>query len=105
MPAHLLLDPVADVGEAPTRVSHPEVVHPAPQNRVNSLNDQLYRLRPRALKDIRELAQKRRSLLQLGRVLRPPCSVHTADVAEIKPEESEAFPFGQVDDAGLLFID
>src|SRR4029450_3020055 len=91
MPAHLLLDPIADVGEAPTRMAHLEVVHPAPKNRVYLLDDSSDRLGPRALADDLELPQERRSLFQLGRVLRPPCPVHAADTTEVKPEESKAF--------------
>src|SRR5438067_1718159 len=99
MPAHLLLDPVADVGKAPTRMARPEVVHPAPQNGIDLLDDPLNRLGPRALEKFLELPQQCRALFQLRRVLRPPRAAHTAHTAEIKPEESKALPHGEVDDA------
>src|SRR5262249_44149297 len=105
MSAHLLLHPVADIREAPTRVSHREVVHPAPQDGVKVLDDLPDRPRPRAPKDILEGPQQCRSLFQLRRILRPPCALATAHTAKIEPQEAEALSLREIDDTSLLFID
>src|SRR5262249_59281237 len=52
MPPHLLLHPVADEREAAARVADREVVHPAPEDRVDQLNHPAHRLRFEAPGDL-----------------------------------------------------
>ena len=87
----LLFHPVLDEVEAPTGVTHREVVHPAPQDRVDQFDDPVHRLGVEATEDVPKLAQQRRALLELGRELRPPCTAECANTTEVEPQESEAF--------------
>src|SRR5215475_15610564 len=71
MAPDLLLNPIFDVAEALTGVSNREVVHPTPEHRIDQAYHPVNRLRPVSAKHLFELAQKRRSLFELGRIMRP----------------------------------
>jgi hypothetical protein len=79
-----LLHPIFDVAEALTGVSNREVVHPAPEHRIDQAYYPANRLRPVSAKHLFEPAQKRRSLFELGRVMRPHRSAQTAEIAEVE---------------------
>jgi hypothetical protein len=64
-----------------------------------------YGLRVEASEDVLELAQQCGALLELGRIVRPPFALQAPYAAKLKAEESEAFAFGQVNEATLLFVD
>ena len=103
MTPYLQFDPTFDQLEAPTGVAHGKVIHPPSQNRIDAFHHPTHGLRTIPPEHLLERTHERRSLLQLGRVLRPPSAVHTEHSAEVKPEESKALPLGEVDDAALLF--
>jgi hypothetical protein len=71
MAPDLLLHPIFDVAEALTRVPDCEVVHPAPQLRIDQAHHPLDRLRPVSAEHLLELPYQRRPLFQLRRVMRP----------------------------------
>jgi hypothetical protein len=86
---NLILDLVSDVREAPAGVAYGKVVHPAPQNGIDLL-DQLRRgLRAIASENQLELAQQGRSLLRSRRVQWHPSPPPTADATELKPQKPE----------------
>src|SRR6202165_509721 len=105
VPPYFQLYPVLDELEAPAGVANGEVVHPPPQNRVDDLDYPVHRLGSMSPKDHSQLLQQCRSLLQLGRVLRPPVSLQTTDTTEVEAQEPEALAAGQVDGSALLFVD
>ena len=65
VPPHLLLHPVLDVAEAPTRMAHRKVVHPAAQDRVDHFDHLTYRLALAPTEELPEFRQYRRPLFQL----------------------------------------
>jgi hypothetical protein len=101
----LLFHPVLDKGKAPTGVTLREVVHPAPQDRVDQFDPPTHRLRAETSKDLSQLAQQRRSLLELGPEVRPLLAAKGADASEVESQEAEAFAQIQFDGGALLFID
>jgi hypothetical protein len=102
----LLFYPVSNEAEALTGVSDGEVVHPAPQYRVDQLDYPIHRLGLESPEHILEFTQQRRTLLHLRRVVRPPhLPAYTAEASEIEPQKAEAFCAAQVHNAALLFID
>ncbi len=106
MTPDLLFHPVFDEAEALAGMPHGEVVHPAPKHRIDQLHHPVHKLGLESPKDILELTQQRRTLLQLRRVVRSPhLPADTAQASEIKPEKAEAFPTFQLHDVTLLFID
>jgi hypothetical protein len=105
MPPDLLLHPVFDKREVPTRVSYRKVVHPAPQNRVDPFDDPLHRLAGVPPEDLFELVQQRRALLPPRRLLWPPHSLTTQNAPKLKAQESKALPLPQVDDSAFLLVD
>src|SRR4051812_40343550 len=68
VPPHLLLHPVADEREAAARMADREIVHPAPEDRVDQLDHPGRRLGLEATEDLLELPQQSRPLRQLWRV-------------------------------------
>ena len=69
MTPNLLFYPVFDIAEALAGVTDCKVLHPPAQDRVDQLHHPVSRLRLEASEHVFELAQERRSLLQLGRVV------------------------------------
>src|ERR1700680_4253282 len=76
---------------------------------LDSWIDQVYhpfdRLRPVSAEHRFELPHQCRPLFELGRVMRPPRSASTAEVAEVEAQKSEAFTSLKVDHAVLFIID
>src|SRR6266545_4631924 len=70
--------------KAPARVPDPEVVHPAPQPRVDLSDHPVHRLRPVAPEHRLELPQQCRACLLLRRVLRPPAPTQRTDAPEVE---------------------
>src|SRR6202165_6323875 len=103
VPPYLQLYPVLDELKAPAGVANGEVVHPAPQNRVDDLDYPVHRLGSMSPEDHSQLLQQCRSLLQLGRVLRPPVSFQTTDTAEVEAQEHDALAGGQGEGSARLF--
>src|ERR1039458_5783494 len=102
----LLFYPVLNEAKAFAGVSDGEVIHPAPQDRVDQLNHPIHRLGLEAPKHILELAQQRRAFLHFRRIVRSPhLPFHTAQAPEIESQKAEAFCMFQIHDATLLFID
>src|SRR6266851_5574543 len=104
MAPHLLLDPDLHESKAPCRVPHPEVVHPAPQDRVDHLDDLPYRLGAPAPEHLPELTQQRRPLLHGRRLLHPPPAPQRAKSAKGKAQETERLSLGQVYDSALRLV-
>src|SRR5262245_36765808 len=96
VPPHLLLHPILDEAEAPTRIPDSKVVHPPTQNRIDEVHHPFDGLGLKASENILEPLQQCRSRLQLGHVIRPPDTSEGADATERKAQEAEALPFGQV---------
>src|SRR5262249_52357817 len=67
MVPNLLFHPVADIREAATRVTKRKVLHPAPQDGIDTCNHLCDRPRPMAPKDLFERLQQRRPLLAARR--------------------------------------
>ena len=106
MTSDLLLYPVSNEGEALAGVSDGEIIHPAPQDRVDQLNHPIYRLGLKSPEHVLELAQQRRTLFQLWRVMRSPhLPLDATKAAEIESQEAETLPSVQIHDVALLFID
>ena len=82
---HLLLDPGPYELEAPRRVPNPEVVHPAPQDRVDHRDNLPDRPRVPAPKHLLELPHQRRPLLDARRLL------HRSR-RKVKPKNPNASP-------------
>src|SRR5208283_381288 len=101
----LFLNPVFDVAEALAGVPDREVVHPPPKHRIDQADDPVNRLRPVSAEHVLDLPQKRRSLFELWRILRPHRSAQTAEVAEVEPQKAEALASFEVDRAALFIID
>src|SRR6516225_1536293 len=101
---HLPLDPVPHEAKAPARVPDPEVVDPAPQNRVDLRDHPPDRLGPRAPKDLRELRPQPRPLLRLRRILRPPHAPTRTHAPKVKAQEVEALPLAPVHDPALGLV-
>src|SRR5262249_47603246 len=96
VPPHLLLHPVLDVAEAPTRVAHGKVVHPAAGDRVDESPPPPHRLGLEASAGVPEPGEQRRPLLRLGGVVGPPLPLATAHPTKLEAQESETSPFAQV---------
>src|SRR6516225_4157625 len=105
MSAYLLLQPVLDETEAASGIANSKVVHPAANDRIDQLDYSAYRLGIEASEDVFELAQQYRSLLELGRIIRPPFTLQAAYATELKAQKSEAVAFCQVNVSALLFVD
>ena len=105
MAPDLLLHPIFDVAEALAGVSNREVVHPPPEHRIDQAYYPVNRLRPVSAKHPFEPAHQRRPLFELGRVMRPHRSAHTAKSAEVKSQKPEAITSFQVDYTALFIID
>ena len=86
---NLLLYPVSDIRETPARVADGKVLHPAPQDRIDLLDQLPHGLRAIASEDGLELAQQGRSLLASRRIQRHPSSPTTTDPTELKAQKSE----------------
>src|SRR2546423_15016131 len=82
-----------------------KVIHPTAQHRIDQLHDPIHWLRLVASEHVLELPQQRRSFLELRRVVGTPDAPSTADAAEVKPDETEAFAPTEVHGSALLFID
>ena len=93
VPPDFLFYPALDKRKAPTGVPYREVVHPAPQDRVDQFDHLTYRLALVPPEDFHELRQYRRPLFQLRRVLRSPRSFHAANEAKVETQETKAFAF------------
>src|ERR687897_734770 len=101
---HLLLDPGLHEVEAPRRVPNPEVVHPAPQDRVDHRDDLPDRPRVPAPEHLLELPQQRRPLLHGRQLLHPPPTPRRAKPAKAEAQESERLPLSQVHDPALCLV-
>src|SRR5215831_241265 len=101
---NLLLDPVSDVREAPTRVAHRKVVHPTAQNGIDLLDQLLHGLRAMASENQLEFAQQGRPLLRSRRPQRHPSSPPTADTTELKAQKSETLPLLEIHPPTLLLV-
>src|ERR1019366_4989902 len=104
MAPRLLFYPVFNEAKAPARVSDRKVANPAAQHRVDEFPHQIQRLRLKAPEGLLELAQQRRALLQLRRVLRSPYPSSREDTAKIEPQKAKAFAPTEVYDSTFLFI-
>src|SRR5580698_1562504 len=104
MAPHFHFHPTLTELEAPARVAYGEVVHPAAQYRVDTLNYPLHRLGSMSPEDLSKRLQQRRALLQLWRVLRSPSPRQVADATEVKPQEPKACASGEIDCSALLFV-
>src|SRR5712691_5599979 len=104
MPPHLLLDPEPHRGKAPGRVPDPEVVDPAPQNRIDLRDHPSHWLRVVLLEHLLELPQQRRARLPLRRILRPPAPPQRTDAPEVEAQESKALPPAQIHHPALLLV-
>ena len=71
MAPDLLLHPILDVAEALTGSAQPRSSSPTPELRIDQTYHPVNQLRPVSVKHLFELAQKRRPLFELGRVMRP----------------------------------
>src|SRR3954470_23785778 len=101
----LHLYPVLDEVEAPARVSDGKIHDPAAQHRIDDFHHPIQRLRAKAPKDLFELAQQRRPLFKLRRILRSPYPFSRADTAKIEPQKTKAFAAAEVYDSTLLLVD
>jgi hypothetical protein len=91
---HFDFYPTLNELEAPIRVAYGEVVHPAPQYRVDLFDHPLHGSGSMSPKDLSKRLQQRRTFLQLGRVLRSPSPRQIADATEVKSQEPKAFASG-----------
>ena len=89
MSAYLLLQPVLDETEAASGIANSKVVHPAADDRIDQLDYSAYRLGIEASEDVFELAQQYRSLLELGRIIRPPPLALQATMLVQRPWERQ----------------
>ena len=105
MAPDLLLHPVFDEAEALAGMPHREVVHPAPEHRIDQVYQPFNRLRPVSAEHLFERPHQRRPLFELGRVMRPHRSAQTAEEAELKAQEPEALTALKVHCAALFIID
>src|SRR5882762_11537558 len=104
MAPRLLFHPVFNEAKALARVSDRKIANPTAQHRVDEFHHPIQRLRLKAPEDLLELAQQRRALLQLRRVLRPPYPSSREDTAKIEPQKAKAFAPTEVYDSAFLFI-
>src|SRR6516225_6727814 len=105
MASDLQLHPAFDELKAATRVSDGKIVHPAPQDRIDEGHHRLHGLRSVSPKELAQLAEQRRTLLQLRRVLRAPSPVQAPHAAKVEPEEPEALAPDEIDSPALLLVD
>src|SRR4029077_14986528 len=105
MTSDLQLNPSLDQLEASARMSHGKVVHPTPQHRVDQLHHPRHGLRSMPPKDFLEGFHKRRALLQLRRVLRPPHAATAKRATEVEPQKPEALASTEVHHSALVLVD
>ncbi len=98
---NLLLHPVSNLREAPTRVAHRKVIDPAAQDRIDLLDQVPDGLRAIAPENQLELAQQGRPFLAFRRTQRHPSSPSTADPTELKAEKSETLSLLKIHPSAL----
>jgi hypothetical protein len=101
---NLLLDPVANVREAPARMADRKVPHPATQHRVDLGNHLADGPGPMPAENRLEGAQQRRPLLHPRGAKRHPSVSPTANPTEVKPQKSEALALREVHPPTLLLV-
>ena len=84
---------------------HRKVVHPSPKNRVDQFDHPPHRLTGKPSEHIPELPQQRRPLLQLRRIVGPPCSLTTENATKFKTQESKTVPLCEVGQSAFLLVD
>src|SRR5215831_10289813 len=102
---YLPLDPLPDKAEAPCRIPNPEVVHPAPQDRVDHPDNLRTRLGVQAPEYLLELPQQRRPLPHGRHLLHPPPPPRRAEPAEGEAQEPERLSLSQVHDPALRLVE
>jgi hypothetical protein len=105
MPSHLLVHPIFDKTKAPTGIPHRKVADPAPQDRVDQRDHAIDGLGLVPTEDLLQFPQQCRALLQPGRIPRPPDALSAPHPPEVKAQEAELLPVGEVDDPAFLLID
>ena len=105
MPSDLLFHPIFDKTKASTGVTHRKVPNPAPQDRINQRNHPIDGLRLEATEYLLQLPYQCRALLQPRRIPRPPDATSTLHPPEVKTQEAELLPLGQVNDPAFLLMD
>src|SRR6516165_8108957 len=105
MPSDLLFHPIFDKTKASTGVTHRKVPNPAPQDRINQRNHPIDGLRLEATEYLLQLPYQCRALLQPRRIPRPPDGTSTLHPPEVKTQEAELLPLGQVNDPAFLLMD
>ena len=68
-------------------MTYSEIVHPTPDDGINTVDYPVGRLGPKAPEDFLELAQQFRPLLDPWRELWPPLPVQTPYPPKLKPQE------------------
>src|SRR5262249_44770662 len=84
---NLLFHPVADEGEAATRMTDRKVLHPAAQDRIDTRNHLCDRPRPMTSEHLLECVQQRRPLLATRCQQRHPSASPTANPTELEAEK------------------
>src|SRR5215472_9657564 len=74
-------------------MADPKVVHPAPQDRIDSLNHFPYGLADLAAEDLPELRDQRFPLLLLGRIVRSPHSLTAPNATKLESQKGKALSF------------
>src|SRR5215813_1809942 len=105
MPSDLLFHPIFDKTKASTGVTHRKVPDPAPQDRINQRDHPIDGLRLEPTEYLLQLPYQCRALLQPRRIPRPPDAASTLHPPEVKTQEAELLPLGQVNDPAFLLID
>src|SRR6202140_1093854 len=104
MVPNFLFDPVADVREAPARMTDRKVLHPAPQYRVDCRNHLAERPGPMAPENLLERAQQRRPLFHPRGAKRHPSVAPRGNPTEVKAKKSEALALREVHPPSLLLV-
>jgi hypothetical protein len=104
MSPNLLFHPVFDQRETSPGMPYRKVVHPPAKNWVDPLDHPPHRLARMSPENVPEPRQRRRSLLQLWRVLRPPHPFQTSDAAKVEPQESETLLLPEVHHSAFLLV-
>jgi hypothetical protein len=102
MSPHLLLHLVFEKAEASPRIADSKVINPALQDWIDQLYDPIHWLGLIAPENLLELPDYFRSLLELGRIVRPPRPSSRANAAEFEAQESEALSIYQVHNSTLF---
>lgn len=105
MTPNLPQHPLFDIPKTPGCATYGKVIHPAPQNGVNTIYNPLNGLGPEPPESLFELTCKRFPLRYLGNGQRSPFPFAAAYPLERKSQEPKSLPLCQIHSPALFRVD